>query len=138
MAPGRLSAQTILKFGYGDYQSPPYAYLDGGRLTGGIMHDIGELLSSELNVTTSYLPVPRKRLSLYLERGEVDMRCHLSPTWLKSADSLIWSQPLYSVETVIAAPVEGVSNFTNLAALQGRRLGGVLGYRYSSEIEEDD
>lgn len=130
-------ANGVLDFAYGDYQSAPYVYQSkklGG--TSGIMLDISKALSQRIPFSIKHVNLPRKRTEQFLHDGKVDIRCHLSPNWVENAQQYIWTEPLYSLNTVIITHSSYKQQIQDIDPLKGMVLGTVHGYRYSKEIQE--
>ena len=131
-----LASQT-LDYAYGEYQSAPYVYYSQKhKQFKGIMLDISQALSTRIPYDINYLNLPRKRTEQYLIDGLADIRCHLSPDWVEDADTLFWTQPLYSLNTVIITHTSFKTSIEDIEALKGLVLGTIHGYRYSREITE--
>ena len=134
--PGAFGA-GVLEFAYGDYQSAPYVfYSPKEQKTKGIMLDISQALANRIPFPIQHVNLPRKRTEQYLSEGLADIRCHLSPNWVQNADKFIWTQPLYTLDTVIITQQSYTKQIENVESLKGLVLGTVHGYRYSPEIRE--
>ena len=131
------TAEQTLNFGYGDYQSPPYVVMDEGvDMPRGIMVDIGRTLTTLLPYKLQLVNVPRKRLESYLEEGQIDMRCHMSPDWVDDAQHFIWSAQLYSLDTVVLTSKQTERTINNYGDMEGLVFAIVRGYNYSDGFNE--
>ncbi len=131
-----LTAQTV-DFAYGTYQNAPYVFVDNtGKMNKGIMFDISQEISGQLSQPVQLINLPRKRTEEFLLDGRVDMRCHLSPLWVEHPEAYIWTAPLYQLNTIIVGPKSHLENLTSIEELNGKTVGGVMGYRYNHEINQ--
>uniref|UniRef100_UPI0040481D64 hypothetical protein n=1 Tax=Rheinheimera sp. TaxID=1869214 RepID=UPI0040481D64 len=74
----------------------PYAIFNAGQvLEAGLSKDIIDELASNLNRHVAYLNLPRSRVEPWLQDGEADVACFLSPDWVSAPDSLQWTEPLF-------------------------------------------
>ncbi len=108
------------------------AYHDG-VLVDGLLKGFGDALAAELHLTPRYVAFPRKRVEDALAHGTADLLCDLRPEWLERQDWL-WSDAIFTNSLMIGSR-RGVAPPADLAALRGKRLGTVLGYRYG-ELEQ--
>ncbi|WP_374434018.1 substrate-binding periplasmic protein [Inhella sp.] len=107
----------------------PIAYFGpGGLLESGILKDIGDRLAERLQRKARYLPVPSRRVSETLRKGEADLVCYVLPGWLEG--EYRWSVPVLPNAEVVAARPEA-PDIERLEDLQGRQVGTVIGYRYT-------
>lgn len=129
-------AQSI-DFAYGNYQSAPYVYMNAsGQMHKGIMFDISQALSKQLSLPVKLVNLPRKRTEDFLAEGQVDVRCHLSPLWVKQPHLYDWTGPLYQLNTIIIGLRSAPASITSLNDLIGKNVGVVLGYRYNDELNQ--
>lgn len=127
--------KPALLFGYGEYQSAPYALVENGVLTGGLLFDVGSALAVEMDRKLEFVNVPRKRLAGSLAAGSIHIRCHLSPVWMKEPDKFLWTPTLYKSKTIVAALTDDAPDIETIADLKGKTIGTVLGFKYADEIE---
>lgn len=105
----------------------PLARFAGGQLEGGILKDLGDAMAQRMGRTARYLPVPSRRVSQVLERGDADCLCYGLPRWLDG--EFDWSRPILADAGVVMARSEA-PHLHGLADLAGVRVGTVSGYRY--------
>lgn len=105
----------------------PLAEFADGELRGGILKDLGDALAQRLGRTARYMPVPSKRVSMVLARGDADCLCYALPRWLDG--TFDWSRPILADAGVILARSDA-PRLRGLADLAGQRVGTVSGYRY--------
>jgi polar amino acid transport system substrate-binding protein len=95
----------------------------------GIMLDWQNAIAAELNRTPVMVISSRKRMELYIENGQVDIRCFTAPDWVSDKTLYFWPHPFYKIQDVLA----GSSNLPlikSLTELNGKSIGTVLGYHY--------
>jgi ABC-type amino acid transport substrate-binding protein len=122
-----LSAAS-LRAVYGDFNSPPAVILQQGKVTGGFMPDIYQLLANELDVQLQLVQMPRKRLADFLLTGQADIYCRASPEWYPDP-GLKWSPPLLVFQDLIITR----RNYLNMEDFTERskgKIGATLGYVY--------
>jgi len=105
----------------------PLARFADGQLQGGILKELGDAMAQRMGRTARYLPVPSKRVSQVLERGEADCLCYALPRWLDG--EFDWSRPVLQDAGVVMARREA-PHLRGLGGLAGKRVGTVSGYRY--------
>jgi polar amino acid transport system substrate-binding protein len=105
----------------------PHARIEADRVVEGLNLDIGQALARRLGRELVARPVPRKRLSEALQRGEGDLLCDYQSDWMPGA--FAWSRPFIPDQallvTTAAAPAPA-----GLTALAGQPIGTVRGYVY--------
>lgn len=122
-----LSAASLRAI-YGDFNSPPAVITVEGKVTGGFMPDIYQLLADELGVKLKLVSMPRKRLADFLLNGQADVYCRASPEWYPEP-GLKWSPPLLVFQDLIVSR----RNYLDLADFTDRskgEIGATLGYVY--------
>jgi ABC-type amino acid transport substrate-binding protein len=107
--------------------SPPLNIVENGRLTEGIVKDVGDAIAKRLGLAASYISLPRKRIEKALAAGDADSVCYGQPEWYSLP--LDWSRPFIPNTGVIvsnahAAPLARISD------LRGQVLGTVFGFFY--------
>lgn len=105
----------------------PLVRLSNGRLTAGILKDLGEAIAQRLALKVRFDPIPSKRVWTVLREGAADGVCYVMPAWAEG--DFNWSRPLIPDGAVIAAHANApvVRGLTELA---GVPIGTVLGYHY--------
>ncbi|MCV2365266.1 transporter substrate-binding domain-containing protein [Paucibacter sp. DJ1R-11] len=122
--------QRVLRVPAVQSWSAPYALYRDGALVAGINHDIVQALAEHLGMSLQTLVLPRTRVDAAVAAGELDLRCHLSPDWVRSPEAYSWSPPLFELATVLAGHESAVP-VSNLDQLhRGQTVGTVLGFVY--------
>ena len=131
------SSKESVNYVFGDYQSAPYVYYSQKeKQNKGIMLDISSELGRRIPIQINHMNLPRKRTEQFLLKGNADVRCHLSPFWVQHPEQLVWTEPLYSLNTVVITHVDFDQTIYDIEPLKGLVLGTIHGYRYSQEITE--
>ena len=101
-------------------------------LSGGYMLSWYRALATQLGLELQFVVRPRRRLESALDAGEADLLCRVRPDWVSAPlrTRLRWfHEPfLEVVDQLVAGP--GVELPASLEALEGVRVGTVLGFRY--------
>lgn len=105
----------------------PLSRFEDGRLTGGIIKDLGDSIARRLGRRAVYLSVPSKRVTKVLADGDADSVCYVMPQWI--IGNFNWSKPLIPATGVLVARNDAPV-VTGLPDLADKRVGTVLGYRY--------
>ncbi|SFV17511.1 substrate-binding periplasmic protein [Pseudoduganella namucuonensis] len=105
----------------------PMARFEEGRLAGGLLKELGELMAVRMGLRARFLSVPSRRVGEVLTAGGADALCYVLPAWIDG--DYHWSKPFLPNAGVVAArpeaPVIGA-----LEQLAGIKVGTVNGYRY--------
>jgi polar amino acid transport system substrate-binding protein len=75
-------------------EEPPFVYTTSNSEYRGIIPELAQALSRELNLELEYLPMPRKGLEQSLLNGKADVTW-LSPEWVTNKEQLIFSDPVF-------------------------------------------
>ena len=120
-----------LRYGVVDSMGYPFNVLDTqGRVTGGLLMDMGEKLAREMGVPLEQVTMSRRRVDPSLLRGTVDVVCYFSPQWSTVAQQLQWSvATLPQIERLVVPKVHTVPGPDDLA---GKRIATQIGYTYPS------
>ncbi|MBT9456042.1 MAG: ABC transporter substrate-binding protein [Burkholderiaceae bacterium] len=131
------SAQEPVRFLVSSAWSMPVGELrtQGGQqqLVAGIMKEWQEQLAAALQRPVALVIVPRKREAAVALAGAADLRCFMSPDWVRSepADLYDWPPPIITIEERLVGhrskPLIASSD-----ELRDVRLGTVAGYHYPS------
>lgn len=129
---GQLPAAELppLRFAVADSWTMPLVRLENNQPVEGIMFDLMNTLASRVQHHPEYHVMPRLRLQAAMERGSIDVRCFVMPSWSGDrSDNFIWSPPLFQQrDWLVAAPREAAPE--NLAQLSSQVIGTVLGFQY--------
>ena len=109
----------------------PVARFEAGRLSAGLLKDLGEAIAARLGLRARFVSVPSKRVGMALAQGNADAVCHVEPSWIDGAFS--WSVPFIPHAELLVARAEAPV-VASLSDLANQRVGTVSGYRYP-EIE---
>ena len=63
----------------------PLMRYEQGRAAGGILFDLQTRLAQKLQRRAELLVLPRMRVQQMMARGEIDVRCYVSPDWVEGA-----------------------------------------------------
>lgn len=123
---------------------PMMRYDDNGQAAGGIIFDLQKRLAQKVGRRAEMLVLPRLRVQQMLVRGEIDVRCYVSPDWLtESHHQYIWSVPfMVQRDLLVGRPGEAARP----GQRSGERVGTVLGFSYpqleamfaSGQLRRDD
>lgn len=105
----------------------PIAEFSGGRLSDGIMKDVGEALAARLGLAARFIVVPSRRVALVLSQGEADGVCYVQPYWIDGVYR--WSVPMIPNGALVLAR-DDAPVVASAADLRGKKVGTVAGYRY--------
>ncbi|MFA9216178.1 MAG: substrate-binding periplasmic protein [Sphingomonadaceae bacterium] len=108
-------------------QAMPLVRFQDGRLTGGILKDLGDAIAQRLGRHPVYLNVDVPGLPPALTSGRGDAVCYVMPFWIDG--DYLWSSPLIpDAEMVVAQPA--AAPIRSLKDLRNKPVGTVAGYRY--------
>lgn len=109
----------------------PLARFEQGRLSGGLLKDLGDALAKRTGHKARYVSMPSKRVGAALRAGEADLLCYVKPGWIEG--DFVWVEDLIPDAGLLVAHPRSTP-VTQLAELKGHSVGTVLGYRYQ-ELE---
>lgn len=110
----------------------PQARIEGDRVVEGLHLDLGRALARRLGREVVAKPVPRKRLSDALQRGEGDLLCDYLSDWVPG--SFAWSRPFIPDQALLVSAATAPAP-AGLSALAGQPVGTVRGYVYPEMSE---
>ncbi|MGF6401702.1 polar amino acid transport system substrate-binding protein [Pseudomonas frederiksbergensis] len=126
------AAEAPLRFVVSDSWAMPMVQMERGRPTQGILHDIMLNLATQIGVPAEFHVLPRARVQNAMDHGEVDIRCHVSPSWLPNlSGDYSWSVPLLVQRDLLIGRRDSPTS-VNLAGLPRQSIGTVRGYNYST------
>lgn len=113
----------------------PYADIQGGRITGGIVFDMAIAIGEVMKQPVTFLVMPRNRTDAAVIAGNVDVRCYVNPAWTKIPDLHVWTKPLFNSPDVVVGRSSSLplTNVNQIPA--GNSIGMVLGFFYP-ELDE--
>ncbi len=120
--------QRPLRFSVVESWAMPLISIEDGQATGGILYDLQNRLAEKVGRRAELLVLPRLRVDQMLGRGEIDVRCYVTPAWLTEPHHrYIWSVPFMLQHDYLVSrtqqPVEPNQ-------LHGELIGTVLGFSY--------
>jgi polar amino acid transport system substrate-binding protein len=122
--------KLIFKVSFGEHNNPPYAIIENGKLVSGIIKNIIDAMSAELNVDIEYIYTPRKREERYLQNHKIDITVISNPSWLENSEQYLWSNPLFLEKDILVTVREKHLKINGLADLEQMTIGTILGYSY--------
>lgn len=132
--PSAFAAPPIVIFGFGDFNESPYAYVEDGQLTGGLVLELGDRLAQQLDRQATYRYIPRNRLAAELKSGGIDAYCLAAPEFYRDFSEAQFTRPIF-VDNDIIVLRAGYSRPATLDGLRGALVGTVLGYHYPAAVE---
>ena len=127
-------AAPQLAVAYTPQNEPPYALTKNGELESGLIHDIAVDLADRLHRSPSFVLLSRNRIESALVDGTADLYCGYNPAWASAPERLRWSPPLWTERDVFVLRA-GSPPVIDWPDLRGRRIGTILGYRYTPALE---
>ena len=124
-----LAAQSLV-VNFGVHNAAPYAFVEDGKITGGIIKDIMDLLGKKIGIDIQYAETPRKRLSAYLQSGRVHIVVLSNPLWFANSHLFDWSDPLITEKNLFMLKSDSLLKIKRFEDLEGKILGTILGYSY--------
>ncbi|MGQ5524286.1 substrate-binding periplasmic protein [Chitinimonas sp. PSY-7] len=127
-----LPAGAAVKIALCECDSPPLLELapHSTEPVGGLIKDIGDLITNQMGETAVYQVLSRKRLDPALIRGEVDMICYLTPAWTAIAAQLYWTDDIVPQTELVLVDRNRPGKIRNLDDLIGMRIGLIHGFHY--------
>ncbi|MET0267720.1 MAG: transporter substrate-binding domain-containing protein [Duganella sp.] len=108
-------------------QVMPIVRFQQGKLTGGMLRDVGDALAQRLGRRPLYVNAEPAKVTEVLAGGRADLMCYVMPGWIDG--DYAWSVPvLPDIEMVAARP--GAPHLRSLKDLRDKPVGTVAGYRY--------
>lgn len=99
-------------------------------LIGGILKDLGEALTKEMDMELKWYLVPKRRVAPSLTSGKIDILCHLSEVWQPAIKNDVWwSNKLYRSANVLVYLKE--QPITSIKDIYGEQVGVVLNFIYT-------
>ena len=126
----------VLKIAYAEGNAPPYAFVKDGRLTGGLIPEMGNWLARTLGVKVAYVFTSRLRTDEDLKTGRIDVLPISNPLWISANDGVRWSRRLFWENNVFAENTQFPCSIGSWNDLKGKNIGTLLGYVYPSALEK--
>ncbi|EJN18582.1 periplasmic component of amino acid ABC-type transporter/signal transduction system [Pseudomonas sp. GM79] len=124
------AAEAPLRFVVSDSWAMPMVQLERGRPIQGILYDMMLSLATQVGMPAEFHVLPRARVQNAMDHGEVDIRCHVSPSWLPNlSGDYSWSVPLLVQRDLLIGRRDSPTS-VNLASLPRQSIGTVRGYNY--------
>lgn len=108
-------------------QAMPVVRFQDGRLTGGILKDVGDAIAARMGRRAVYLNADVADVKPMLTSGRADALCYVLPFWIDG--DYEWSTPLIADAEMLVARV-GSPAVHSLRDLRDRPVATVGGYRY--------
>jgi polar amino acid transport system substrate-binding protein len=126
--------QGNLIMAFGDFNDRPYAIIENNEISGGVLFDLGCALADRMGLKAHFRHLPRNRIGPELISGNIDLYCLAGPDFYPGFPVSAFSTPIF-VENNIMIFAQGYAGATTLEAMEGTRIGTVLGYNYAPLIE---
>jgi len=140
------AAELPLRFAVTDGWAMPMVQIERGRPTQGILPDIMTSLATQVGMPAEFHVLSRARLDGAMRHDEVDVRCYVSPDWVKDkGGDFLWSVPLFFQRDLLIGTASAPTQVA-LATLGQQSIGTVLSYSYptlqplfdSGQLRRDD
>ncbi|CAN1600055.1 transporter substrate-binding domain-containing protein [Pseudomonas sp. B21-028] len=140
------AAELPLRFAVTDGWAMPMVQIERGRPTQGILPDIMTSLATQVGMPAEFHVLSRARLDGAMQNDEVDMRCYVSPDWIKDeGGDFLWSVPLFFQRDLLVGTASAPRQVAP-ATLGRQAIGTVLSYSYptlqplfdSGQLRRDD
>lgn len=124
----QAAQQEILLYSY--QQKTPYVVDAGHRQ--GLYFDLAERLEAQMpDYRFVVQEIPRRRLDLLLEQGQLDgLVVGANPDWFADASRYQWSHPFIEDGNLLLSRSDGQASRLGIGDLEGKRLGLVGGHSY--------
>lgn len=129
---GHLPAQELppLHFAIADSWTMPLVDIENSQPVAGIMFELMSTVAKRTERRAQFHVMPRLRIEKAMERGSIDVRCFVMPSWTtEQSSNFSWSPPLFLQRDLLVAhdrPAEA----THPSALPRQVIGTVLGFHY--------
>lgn len=137
---GHLPANELppLRFAIAESWAMPLVRIENNQPVEGIMFDLMTTLAARVQRRPEFHVLARLRIQAAMERGSVDIRCFVMPSWLGSqSGNFTWSLPLFEQRDWLVARHQETTPAA-LSDLPSQTIGTVLGYRYATLQSEFD
>ncbi|SFW58527.1 MULTISPECIES: substrate-binding periplasmic protein [Pseudomonas] len=124
-----LAEEGPLRFAITDGWAMPLVQIERGRPIQGIIPDIMTSLATQIGKPAQFHVLSRARLDGAMKHGEIDLRCYVSPDWVKDNSDYLWSIPLFFQRDLLVATTSTPATVTP-TTLSPQPIGTVLGYSY--------
>lgn len=118
-----------IRFNIGVKGYPPYTITNQNLEVSGILVDILEKVAQEKGYDVRYFEIPRKRVDMMLEQGQLDVTPR-AIEWTSEPENFIFSDPIISIRDVLFSPSSKPLQFDQIEDLIGTRLRTHVGYTY--------
>jgi len=119
----------VVRFVAPENLAMPLAAFKDGKLTGGIIKDLGEAIAGRMGRKAVFVAIPSKRAQQVLAAGGGDGLCYISKLWARGTFN--WTPPMIPDATVLAARPDApvITDFKELA---DQPIAITLGYHYAA------
>ena len=129
-APGASAAS--LRVGVNSGWMMPFAQIDSGLPTNGIVVDLYRAVAADLGLRLQPLMLPRKRIEQLELDGKIDFSCYANRAWTLAPDEFVWSDPLFEITDVLVGHRDTPNPGNTKGVPSSAILSTVLGYVYPS------
>ncbi len=126
----QAASDPVLKVAHTSGTGYPLVTLDGNRVNGGLLRDLGELIALRLGTRAQHVLMPRGRMEKAIEVGEAHIVCYSSPGWSSGAVGNWTRHVLPQIERAVtlaenAPPQKTPDDFI------GKRMAVMTGYHFA-------
>ena len=127
-----LPASAVVTIAVSESDSPPLLEFDpnSNEPVGGLIKEIGDLITNQMGETVVYHVLSRKRLDPALSRGEIDMVCYMTSSWTSIAVQMNWTEDILPQTEVVLVNRNRAGKIRNLDDLIGLKVGLIHGFHY--------
>jgi len=123
-------AGETLRMAVGTLSYPLETTGASGRITGGLLKDMGDGLAAELGATIEYVSQSRRRIDANLLSGALDIACYSHPDWWDGPKPALWTIPTVpQIERIVRLKSDQVMP-TVPVGLEGKRVAVHTGYHF--------
>lgn len=115
---------------WGDYDVAPFVITHEGKLIGGIIKDIGDVLAKEMQLKPEYLQLPRKHMADMVLSGSVHMRIVFNPNWVQQPERYHWTPVLFEDTDILVIKSRDKQKFYEITDLNTAHIGTIMGHVY--------
>lgn len=118
-----------------DFSMPLVSYsepLSNPKIQGGIFKEQSAAICKELQVTPTWILLPKLRLGEETIAGKIDFYCHANQAWWKvyPTDSVLWSKELYPSRNYLVALSGSHKSAKAIGDFKGENVGTLSNFFY--------
>lgn len=122
---------VALRYSIADSWAMPMVGFKEGEPAEGIMYDIMLSLAQQVGHPATFRVLAQARLEGAMDQAMIDVRCLVTPEWLRAKGDYVWSQPFLEQHDVLVSTRQH-SEPVNVQELPRQSIGTVLNYIYPS------